>query len=301
MSVVVPTFNRAALLREALESVARQTYTNFEAIVVDDGSTDETREVVAASAVEPVYIYQENQGRGAARNAGVRCARGELVAFLDSDDLWYPDRLARHVEFLARHRDAVFIHGPVDVIDEGGRPDPAAGRRMARLYRKAAGRGFGLETLLDSCLIFTSAVTARKSLFDEVGLFDPDFRVREDFEWYLRAACRHRIDYLEGPPATAYRIHAGNAFHVGDKVVLEEYERVFSRYLYRTPENGLSSAARAQANISLSFCYAGLGDGERVRRHIRNALRLRPVSLARVDVLKRFARSFLSNRASGRG
>lgn len=301
MSVVVPTFNRAALLREALESVARQTYTNFEVIVVDDGSTDETWEVVAASPARPVYVYQENQGRGAARNAGVRRAQGDLVAFLDSDDLWYPDRLARHVEFLAGHPDAVFVHGPVDVIDEEGRPDPAASRRMARLYRKAAGRGFGLEALLDSCLIFSSTVTAKKSLLDEVGPFDPDLKVLEDFEWYLRAARRHRIDYMEGPPAAAYRRHAGNAFHSGDKVVLETYERIFARYLDPTPENPLSAAAQAQANLSLSFCCAGLGDGRRVRHHIRRALTLRPGSVARVDVLKRFARSFMSNGASGRG
>jgi glycosyltransferase involved in cell wall biosynthesis len=302
VSVVIPTFNRAAFLREALESVSRQTYPNFEVIVVDDGSTDGTREVVAASAARPVYVYQENQGRGAARNAGVGRAQGELIAFLDSDDLWHPDRLARHVEFLARHPDAVFVHGPVDVIDEGGRPDERASREMARRYARARRRGYTYENMLDSCLIFTSTILVRRYLFDEVGVYDTRLMAREDLDWYLRVVQKYRIDFLPGMPLALYRLHAMNAFReIGDKAILEEYREIFSRHLDQMPGNPVSEAVRAQANLSLSFCYAGLGEGRRARQHIRRALALCPRSVLRVDVLKRFVRSFVSSGASGRG
>ena len=294
VSVVIPTYNRWELLQQALESVREQTYRDIEVIVVDDGSTDATREVVAASPLKPIYLFQNNRGRGAARNLGVMRASGELVAFLDSDDLWHRDRLARHVAFLSKNPDAVFVHGPVDVIDEKGRRDEAESERMARLYRKAARRGFGLESLLDSCLIFSSAVTVRRTLFEEVGLFDPTFRILEDLEWYLRVAQQYRICFLEGPPVASYRIHRGNAYRTGDRTVLETYRKIFSRYLDAGHPNSLSAAVRAQANLSLSFCYAGLGEGRRVRQHIRAALALRPRSVLRMDVVKRLARSMVS-------
>lgn len=301
VSVVIPTFNRAAFLREALASVDRQAYADFEVVVVDDGSTDETAEVVAASPLCPVYVRQENGGRGAARNAGIGRATGDLVAFLDSDDLWHPERLARHVAFFSSHPDAVFVHGPVDAVDADGRKDAAGGRRLARLYRKAARHGFGLEALLDSCLIFSSAVTVRRSLFEDVGLFDPCLVMLEDLDWYLRVARRYRIDFLGGHPVVSYRFHDGNACMSGDRVVLETYERIFSRHVDPEPDGPASEAVRAQVNLSLSFCRAGLGDGPRARRHIRQAFALRPRSVVRVDVLKRLAKLFLSKRASAAG
>ena len=91
VTVVIPTYNRAHLIKDAVESVLNQTYQDFELIVIDDGSTDNTREVLAVYKDKLTYIYQENQGRSSARNHGIELAQGEYIAFLDSDDVWFPD------------------------------------------------------------------------------------------------------------------------------------------------------------------------------------------------------------------
>jgi len=118
ISVVIPTYNRAAYLGRALQSVFAQTFKDFEVIVVDDGSTDNTADIVNAWKDKIHYFYQKNQGRAVARNKGIELAKGKYIAWLDSDDEWYPDRLARQVPVMEKNADTGMTLGHIDFIDQ---------------------------------------------------------------------------------------------------------------------------------------------------------------------------------------
>ena len=292
ISVVIPTFNRAGWLRHALDSVLAQTYQDFEIVVVDDGSTDDTQSVVRSYGQQVRYVYQNNEGRGAARNTGVQDARGDLIAFLDSDDNCYPDRLERQVEYLHRHPEAEFLHGPVDVLRQDGSKDAPESRRIAGLFARAAKRGYTYANLLRSCLIFSSTTLVKKTLFERVGLYDPDLRVLEDVEWYLRAARVTRLYYVEGPPLARYRCHEDNAFRIGNRPVLESYQKIFWRNLTWLERDGTDVASRCEAHLALSFCYLGLADAALSRRHIMKGFSASPFRAGRPEVLWRLIRTF---------
>ena len=118
VSVVIPTYNCEQFLDRTIDSALRQTYQDFEIIVVDDGSTDGTQSLVAGYGKAVRYVYQPNQGASAARNTALSQASGEFIAYLDADDLWLPEKLARQVEFLDAHPACGFVHTEVSVIDE---------------------------------------------------------------------------------------------------------------------------------------------------------------------------------------
>jgi glycosyltransferase involved in cell wall biosynthesis len=180
ISVVIPTHNRRAFVLEAVESILAQDGCEFEVIVVDDGSTDGT--VAALAALPGVRIFaQPRQGVAAARNAGVRIARGEWLAFLDSDDLWCPGKLAAQTKF---HRDWPEV--PISQTEEiwfrnGVRVNPCA------YHRKPVGDIF--IPSLERCLVSPSAVMLRRDLLESVGGFDENLKVCEDYDLWLRIAC----------------------------------------------------------------------------------------------------------------
>ena len=293
ISIILPTFNRSRYLPLALDSILAQTYRDLEVIVVDDGSTDDTGQVVVPYSGQIRYIYRENQGRGAARNAGLEHATGEYIAFLDSDDLWYPDKLERQVTVLEANPDSAFVHGPVDVIDEHGSRHKEETENVLKLFEKARRRGFSYENLIDSCLIFMSTILARTACFRTVGLFDPSLQLLEDVDWYLRVASRYRIAYLDGSPLVSYRVHDGNAYRIGDREVLETYERIFMRHLQHPGSSIRGAVVRSRAHLSLSFCYAGLGQPKLVRYHIIKAIALNPRSVLSLRSMARLFKSLL--------
>ena len=139
VSVVIPTYNRSTWVIGAIESIRRQTFDNLEIIVVDDGATDDTAgRVTAQSAEDPrvSYLYQANRGVSAARNAGLARARGEFIAFLDSDDLWLPQKLARQLDLLEKP-DVDVVYCDFAMIDENGErlsDRPARPRSRGSLY-----------------------------------------------------------------------------------------------------------------------------------------------------------------------
>ena len=189
VSVIIPTFNRGWIIRDAVDSVLGQTYSDFELIVVDDGSTDRTHEVLSAYGDRLRLIIQENRGVSAARNCGIRESIGRLVAFLDSDDLWLPNKLAVQVAFFDRLRSALICQTGEIWIRNGMRVNPR------KIHRKPSGIIF--EPSLALCLVSPSAVMIRRELFDEVGLFDEELPACEDYDMWLRVSCRipvHLID-----------------------------------------------------------------------------------------------------------
>jgi glycosyltransferase involved in cell wall biosynthesis len=236
ISVVIPVHDRAAMLAEALESVRVQSCPADEIIVVDDGSTDES--AAAAEAVPGVRVLRQSRlGVAAARNAGIRHSTGELIAFLDSDDLWHWDKLAIQADFMERNPGIVFSHTDEIWIRKGRRVNPPA------RYRKRGGDV--LEACLDVCSIAASTVMARRSLFDEVGLFDETLPACEDYDLWLRTACCHRVGYIERALATRREGHAGQLSHTIPH--LDEYR---IRALVKLLEKGNVARGRIDSVVS---------------------------------------------------
>ena len=191
VSVIIPTYNRAWCLAEAIDAVLAQTYSDFELIVVDDGSTDDTVAILATYADKIRLFRQANQGVSAARNLGIRKARGELLAFLDSDDLWQPEKLARQVSFFDRHPEAMICQTEEIWIRRGVRVNPK------NRHRKPSGWIF--EPSLALCLVSPSAVMMRKELMEEMGGFDESLPACEDYDLWLRVSLRYPIHLIDDP------------------------------------------------------------------------------------------------------
>jgi glycosyltransferase involved in cell wall biosynthesis len=191
VSVILPTYNRGWILVEAVESVLGQDYANLELIVVDDGSTDNTKGLLLSFEDRITVIRQANRGVSAARNAGIRAATGELLALLDSDDTWLPGKVTAQVAFFSTHPDAQICQTQEIWIRNGVRVNP--GKR----HFKEAGMIF--ERSLALCLVSPSAVMMRRSLMDEVGLFDESLPACEDYDLWLRIAWKHPIHLIDQP------------------------------------------------------------------------------------------------------
>jgi glycosyltransferase involved in cell wall biosynthesis len=191
VSVIIPTFNRAWCLREAIDSVLAQDFTDFELIVVDDGSTDGTGALLSGFSGRLTVLSQPNRGVSAARNAGIAAARAGLIAFLDSDDLWLPRKLTTQVGWFRQRPRALICQTEELWLRNGRRVNP--GRR----HRKRGGMIF--EPSLELCLVSPSAVMVRRALFDRVGLFDEALPACEDYDLWLRVSARFAVGLIETP------------------------------------------------------------------------------------------------------
>lgn len=235
VSVIIPTYNRAGTIGRAVDSVLTQDYAPLELIVVDDGSDDQTALILRplADAGRIVLISQANRGVSAARNAGLRLAEGPLLAFLDSDDEWLPGKVRAQVDFFARHPEQVLVQTQERWVRNGRRVNP--GRR----HQKLAGDIF-LESL-ELCLISPSAVMLRRSLLDEVGLFDEDLPAAEDYDLWLRILARYPVGLID----REYLIrHGGHPDQLSARHSLDRYRVRSLEKILQTP---LSPERRAAA------------------------------------------------------
>lgn len=201
VTVVVPVF-WARYLGEALASIAAQRRPADEVIVIDDGSPDR-RVIRALAAAHPgvVLIEQENKGAAAARNAGVRAASGDLIAFLDADDAWYPELLSEQLRLMNRTA-ADLVYSDAHLVD-------TSNRRLGRFMENAPSAGtVTLESLLSqSCTVLTSSVVVRREILFEAGLFDESIRRGQDFDLWLRLAHRDAVITYQRRALLTRRVH----------------------------------------------------------------------------------------------
>jgi glycosyltransferase involved in cell wall biosynthesis len=191
VSVIIPTYNRADLVRQALASVKAQTFRDFEVVVVDDGGADGTYEALAAGPELRVLRHPCRRGVAAARNTGVGAARGEWLAFLDSDDLWLPDKLARQILLLEGAPELLICQTDETWVRRGVRVNkPAA-------HGKVAGQIF-LPSLA-RCMISPSAVILNRRLFENHGGFDATLPAAEDYDLWLRLTWRYEVGLVDEP------------------------------------------------------------------------------------------------------
>lgn len=216
VSVIIPTFNRLFTLRQALQSIFDQTFKDFEIIVVDNLSTDGTPEYITSLADPRIRYFSnrcipflQNPAYGiiaANRNIGIRNARGAYIAFLDSDDLWLPDKLEKQIRFLQENAETAWVFGDIELFEhETGRS--SGDISPPRMMRKG---WFGPD-LIQGNFIATATMTVRREVLLEVGCFDesPELKRREDWDLWLRVAANHMGGYL--PEVVArYRSHQTN-------------------------------------------------------------------------------------------
>lgn len=198
ISVVIPTYNRYELLKRAIASLYEQTTPPQEIIVVDDGSTDNTKAIVK-DFPEIIYIYQENRGVSVARNAGIQKAKNEWIAFLDSDDEWHSKKLQKQIDFHRKNPDILMSYTDEVWIRNGQKV------KIPKKYRKIGEDAF-VENL-SYCNIAPSSVMLHKKLLDRVGLFDEDLEVCEDYDLWLRIASKEKIALIDEKLINKYAGH----------------------------------------------------------------------------------------------
>ena len=277
VSVIIPTYNRADMLGDALDSLQRQSFGDWEAIVVDDGSTDAIGEVLARYArdVRVRYIYQANQGLSGARNTGIRNAQGEYIALLDSDDVCLPERLAQQVALFERDAQVGLVAGGCIETDRNLKPI----RRVENWH--------SIPTLTLQDFLFTapfcpSAVMAKRDWFERGGLFDERMKRAEDWDMWLRMVYQGCVCVWQREAACYYRLHGNNMMR--DALLMRDGMLTMLDKLYAhadLPDSIVAQRDRAYANIYLNTagrCFAA-GDGSGGRQALHDAVRLNPALL----------------------
>ncbi len=293
VSVIMPAYNTARYIREAIDSVLDQDYGNKELIVIDDGSTDGTLDIVRSYGDRLTLITQQNQGSAVARNAGLAAARGEYIAFLDSDDVWLPGKLGLQVRYLQDHPGIGMIYARWQVWKPGadGGFAPAAslvdvhdgGRSSADAPAIVAEQsGWLYNRLLFTSLLHTITVMARRELVAAVGEFDAELKRGQDYDYWLRTSRVTEIRQLDRVLAL-YRVHGEGCVK---KWPHENYEKLvvegaLQRWGLEGPTGERTSAAdieRRLAEICFSFGYHHYWEGspQLALRSFREALRHRP-------------------------
>jgi glycosyltransferase involved in cell wall biosynthesis len=191
VSVIIPTYNRGWIIKKAIDSVLFQDFNDFELIVVDDGSTDNTQNILNSYQKDIRVLQQNNQGVSAARNQGLSAASGRFLAFLDSDDIWLPKKLSRQVDFFSLNPDALICQTEEIWMRNNVRINPK------KRHKKPSGMIF--EQSLALCLVSPSAVMIKRALFDEVGLFDETLPACEDYDLWLRISCLYPVHLIDTP------------------------------------------------------------------------------------------------------
>lgn len=259
-SIIIPAYNRFAFLCEAIDSVLAQTDRDYELIVVDDGSTDATDTVQSIYGRRLRYVRQENRGVSAARNRGIAEARGSFIAFLDSDDLWYPEKLAVQKDAMKRDPSCQISYTEEIWIRKGVRVNP--------MKKHAKESGWIFEKSLRLCLISPSSVMVRRSLLETVGTFAEELPVCEDYDLWLRISKDYPVHLIRQPLIIKRNGHAGQLSAAGwgfDRFRVESILRLL-KGTSLTPEQTLAAqeVLRAKCRI-LSQGFYKRGNRERGR------------------------------------
>lgn len=224
VSVVISNYNCGRFVAAAVDSALQQSYPNKEVIVVDDGSTDDSLDVLQAYVDRVRIVAQANRGVSGARNEGIRQSRGEFVAFLDADDVWHQEKLAKQMPLFA-NPSVGLVYCSVEYMDEQERP-------LGTNTKGLRGRVLADIALLRETVVLAGGSTAvvRKSRFDEIGVFDPELSTAADWDMWRRIACHDEVDVVR-EPLMKYRLRPGSMHRnpaVFEHDMLRGFERMFA-------------------------------------------------------------------------
>lgn len=261
VTVVTPTYNRVDYLPIAINSVLNQTYRNLELILVDDGSTDNTREVVEKYHQDSrfQYIYQENRGQAAARNVGLGIARGDFIALLDSDDIWDLNKVERQIEAFVQHPDVGVVYGDTRYIDKQG-------ERLDIISRKRYSGHITGQLLLDNC-VGTNTAMFRRECYLKMGGFDVTLQRSEDYDLWLRYSTKYKFLYLNEVCASC-RI-TNNQLSDNRGAVFDAIRRILDNFSNNIPD----IVAPVEIRKSWSLYYGRRGMWHASKGDINKSLR----------------------------
>jgi glycosyltransferase involved in cell wall biosynthesis len=298
VSVIIPAYNSAAFVGGAVRSVLAQTHTSLECIVVDDGSTDATADAARAEGAEVRVVRQDNAGVSAARNRGVAASRGELLAFLDADDVWRADKLELQIAEFGRLSPPGLIVCALQVVDAELRP-----KHVARMH---AG-----PTLVEDMALCrpwvgvscSSTALIPRDLFDAVGGFDPELSMSADWDFLARVARRYPVRAMPDP-LTLYRVHGGS---MSADVALLERDKIHAyRKLFDSPDvdprlNAKRRHAEANMRRMLAGSYFAAGNPRAFARNAAASVAHHPATLGYFLAfpLRRLRRAVVNARQSG--
>lgn len=263
ISVIIPAYNAEQFIAEALSSIKAQNYAPIEILVVDDGSRDNTSRVVSETAPDARLIVQKNAGASAARNTGMRQARGDFICFLDADDGWFPGKLRAQVDYLATHPEVGVVYHKWLVW----KPEADGSFRVPVIPSMPPAESIDAENsgwlycqlLLDS-IVHTSTVMFRRSVLDEIGFFDTKLQTGEDYDYWLRVSRICQIHKLAGT-YSFYRAAPGSLTS-SPKKENNEYNVVSNavkRWGLTGPDNSTQSPSRIRQRLfKLAFDFAYL-------------------------------------------
>ncbi len=291
VSVIIPLYNAAATIARAIDSVLAQTFTDYEIVCVDDGSTDDSGAMLAKYGERVRVVPQQNRGTSAARNLGVRASGGEYLAFLDADDIWRADKLERTVAALDENPECVLAYSDLTSFDQGG-------GEARPMIDAATARAPSLDDLLTRMWpIFPSTAVMRREAFERAGRFCEELSAFEDVQFFLRLREAGPFRYI--PEPLVRYAHPDTAKMVGKAIRKNPGSRYFARLVRRRygrrADGLLNYFARYKVNL---LSYAGLlalgrGDRRGARRCFRMALGWNP---RRMKTYLRLARTFLPRR-----
>ncbi|MBX7054537.1 MAG: glycosyltransferase family 2 protein [Pyrinomonadaceae bacterium] len=272
VSVIIPTYNRARYISETIESVLGQTYPGIEIIVIDDGSTDGTRIIVEKFSNSVQYVWQENSERGASRNHGLRLATGEFISFLDSDDLWIPDKVEEDVKYFQDNPNVGVIFTDAIQINADGEPN--------KLLKARSNTGLVTDKILENNFVLMATHMVRTELVRSIGGFleERELSGSEDWEMWVRLSTKTSFAYR--PKATAkIRTHDENS--MGNAAGMDRSMNyavdVMERSDYLTAEQKKRlNLVRSKVALVNAINYSSAGNRPRAVTELKNAARLAP-------------------------
>jgi glycosyltransferase involved in cell wall biosynthesis len=271
VSVIIPAYNQGVYLGKAVQSVLDQTYPDFDIVIVDDGSTDDTADIARGFKDQRIrYIYQENRGLSAARNTGIQNSDGELLTFLDSDDLFFPDKLEVLVAELNHHPEVGFVAGQAVLIDENGNP-------LGEVFNTPLPEDPARLLLWNP--LHVCSVMVRRLWIDRVGLFDERFRAYEDWDMWLRLARAGCPMRWTPHPVSMYRFHTHQMTQDRERMTTATFAvlaKVFSDPTLPEHWKNLKDLAYANAYLRAAIQAYRMGDIQEGRRALGEAVRLDP-------------------------
>lgn len=260
VSIVLPTYNRAEWIVKAIDSILSQEFSSWELLIINDGSTDETESKLKGYLGNPSIklLNTSNRGVSAARNLGIEKSRGDLIAFIDSDDQWEPQKLSLQVQFLKKYPEVPLVHGEEIWIRNGVRVNPM------KKHKKSGGDVFA--DALKLCCISPSTVLLRRSLLNEVGYFREDFPVCEDYDLWLKITSQYQIGFIDEALITKF---GGHEDQLSRKFKAMDYWRVLA--IHDLLEKGhLSSEQISLAKAELLEKATVLLKGYRKHENLEN-------------------------------
>lgn len=271
VSVVIPLYNREKYIAETIESVLLQTFKDFEIIIIDDGSTDNSLKNLEPFKEKVKLITQINSERAVSRNNGVKNSTGEYIAFLDSDDIWLPNKLEKQIEILDKNKEIVLVYCACNRIDENSKKTLTARRQRVGYSGNIS------EKLLIRNFIPSPTPILRRELFNQTEGFKSEYIPYEDWEFWIRFSHLGKFHFIEEPLAL-YRIHKEQSVQLVSAERIEKATLALLEDSYKTINTSKELKNKSLGVANLRFCYWYLlaNDISKAKEKINKAIELNP-------------------------